>query len=156
MKSGGRCGLSAVRILMSLRSSRLRASSLAKVCHIQRKPSGVDATANCRTLPARRRPRIFGNALVAIATGTVSTSSAKTQARFKPMMRDQFSKDRQRIFVSPPGRCSVYSGNGEDLKVYGISYNSRKSSKSFCQMSRINGPVGSITAPMKPWLAIAK
>ena len=150
MKSGGRCGLSADRILISLRSVRPCAPSLPKVFHIQRKPSGVLAAPNCRTLPARKRPRIFGNALLAMLGVTVSISSASTHARFKPMMRDQFSKLRHRILVSPPGRCSMYSGSGDARKVYGISYVSRNRSKSFCQISRINGPVGSMTAPIKP------
>ena len=156
MKSGGRYGLSCVRILISRRSSRPLPSSLAKVCHIQRKPSGVEAAANCRTLPDRKRPRILGNALLAIAGFTVSISSAKIQAPLMPMIRCQFSKLRHRILVSPPGRCKVYSGNGDARKVYGMSYASRKSSKSLCQMSRINGPVGSMTTPMNPWLAIAR
>ena len=71
MKSWGRCGLSAERILISLRTGRCCASSVPNVFHIQRKPSGVDAAANCRTLPARKRPRIFGNAFCAIDGVTV-------------------------------------------------------------------------------------
>ena len=156
MKSCGRCGLSAVRILINLRSECFAASSEPKVCHIHLKPSGVDAAANCLTLPDRKRPRIFGNALEQTLGFTVSISSARTNDRLRPMMRDQFSKLRHRIFVSPPGRCNTYSGNGDARKVYGISYCSRKLSKSFCQISRMSGPVGSMTQPIKPWLAAAR
>ena len=94
------------------------------------------------------RPILLGRG--DLAGVTVSISSASTHARFKPMMRDQFSNERHRILVSPPGRCNMYSGSGLARKVYGMSYASKKSSKSFCQISRINGPVGSMTAPIKP------
>ena len=43
--------------------------------------------------------------------------SARTKAKLRPIILDQFSNERQRIFVSPPGKCNRYSGKGEALNV---------------------------------------
>ena len=90
-----------------------------KVEYIQRKPSGVLATASWGLVPPRRRASIISEAFWATSWEEVSISSARTAERVWPRMRLKVSVARQRMVVVPVGWWMMYSGWGETRKSWG-------------------------------------